>query len=228
MAQSMRILMVAVAALAGACAAPPPPPPPPPPPSVALDPDAACLKDLRDHGVAFEPLAEVAPPASPACRIANPVKVSGEADIGWNRAGVLSCTTMQVVTRFETEVVQPAAQRHFGQKVARLLHMGTYECRARRTDSTVAAAAAGKPVRGGRLSEHGRGQAIDVGGFELADGRTITVRRDWRAGGPASAFLREVAQGACEHFSVVLTPNYNAVHADHLHLDIGPHKLCGV
>lgn len=226
MARAVRILWVAVAALAGACAAPPPPPPPPPP--VALDPDAACLKDLRDRGIAFEPLAGLSAPASPACQIANPVKVTGEGDVAWSRAGVLSCTMMQTVDRFETEVVQPAAQRHFGQKVTRLLHMGTYECRARRTDATVAAAAAGKPVRGGRLSEHGRGQAIDIGGFELADGRIVTVRRDWRAGGAPSAFLHEVAQGACDQFSVVLTPNYNAVHADHLHLDIGPHKLCGM
>ncbi|MEO0034778.1 MAG: hypothetical protein RLZZ501_801, partial [Pseudomonadota bacterium] len=210
MARAVRILWVAVAALAGACAAPPPPPPPPPPP-VALDPDAACLKDLRDRGIAFEPLAGLSAPASPACQIANPVKVTGEGDIGWSRPGVLSCAMMQTVDRFEAEVVQPAAQRHFGQKVTRLLHMGTYECRARRTDATVAAAAAGKPVRGGRLSEHGRGQAIDIGGFELADGRIVTVRRDWRAGGAPAAFLHEVAQGACDQFSVVLTPNYNAV-----------------
>jgi hypothetical protein len=36
-----------------------------------------------------------------------------------------------------------------------------------------------------------------------------------------------VAQGACKIFSVVMTPNRNAEHHDHLHLDIGPYKLCG-
>lgn len=222
--RSVRYLTVAAALLAGACAAPPPRPPAPPP--VVLDPDAACLKDLRDRAVLFEPLATAG--AAPACQVANPVKVTADAQMRWNRPGVLSCATMRVVERFEAEAVQPAAERHFGQRVTRLLHMGTYECRTRRTDATAAAAAAGKPVRGGRLSEHARGQAIDIGGFELADGSVVSVRRDWRAGGRNTAFLTEVARAACEHFSVVLTPNYNAVHADHLHLDIGPHRLCGM
>jgi len=212
--------------LAGACAGPPPRPIAPPPPPQVLDPDSACLKDLRDRSVVFEPLATAG--ASPACQVPNPVKVTADGPIGWNRAGVLSCATMRVVDRFETEAVQAAAQRHFGQRVVRLLHMGTYECRTRRTDATAAAAAAGRPVSGGRLSEHAKGQAIDIGGFELADGTIVSVKRDWRAGGRNAAFLHEVARAACEHFNVVLTPNYNAVHADHLHLDIGPHRLCGM
>ncbi|SEH35841.1 extensin family protein [Magnetospirillum fulvum] len=224
--RSVRYLTVAAALLVGACAGPPPRPPAPPPPPVALDPDAACLQDLRDRAVVFEPLATVG--ASPACQVPNPVKVTADGQMNWNRPGVLSCTTMRVVERFEADAVQPAAQRYFGQRVVRLLHMGTYECRTRRTDATAAAAAAGKPVRGGRLSEHARGQAIDIGGFELADGTVVSVKRDWRGGGRNAAFLTEVSRAACEHFSVVLTPNYNAVHADHLHLDIGPHRLCGV
>ncbi|HXP95874.1 MAG TPA: extensin family protein, partial [Telmatospirillum sp.] len=78
-----------------------------------------------------------------------------------------------------------------------------------------------------RLSQHAFGRALDVTGFELADGTVISVMKDWRNRGAKSEFLHQVAQGACKMFSVVLTPNYNAEHHDHLHLDIGPHKLCG-
>lgn len=132
----------------------------------------------------------------------------------------------RTVDRFETQVVQAAAQRILGQRVAKLHHMGTYNCRTRRTETNVATADSGS--RGGRLSEHGKGQAIDVGGFELADGTMISVKKDWRGAGKKSEFLQAVARASCEHFNVVLTPNHNALHADHLHLDIGPHKLCGI
>jgi len=208
-------------ALLGACASPPPRPAPPPP---ILNPDSACLKELHDRHVAFEPQAAFG--SSGSCSIANPVKVTADSQTSWNRPGVMSCSMARTVERFETQVVQAAAQRIFGQKVARLHHMGTYNCRTRRTETTVAAADMGS--RGGRLSEHGKGQAIDVGAFELADGTMISVKKDWKGAGKKSEFLQAVARASCEHFNVVLTPNHNKLHADHLHLDIGPHKLCGI
>ena len=41
----------------------------------------------------------------------------------------------------------------------------------------------------------------------------------WQGGGPKTAFLREVRDGACPLFSTVLSPDYNQAHRDHLHLD---------
>ena len=216
------VFAVLTLGLLGACSSPPPPRPAPPP---ILDPDSACLKDLRDRHVAFEPQAAFGNPGS--CSIANPVKVTADSQTSWNRPGVMSCSMARVVERFETQVVQAAAQRVFGQKVARLHHMGTYDCRNRRTETTIASSAEGNS-RGGRLSEHGKGQAIDIGGFELADGTMISVKKDWKGAGKKSEFLQAVARTSCEHFNVVLTPNHNKLHADHLHLDIGPHKLCGI
>ncbi|OAN50275.1 hypothetical protein A6A04_02415 [Paramagnetospirillum marisnigri] len=218
-----RLIAIVGILLLGACAAPPMRAAAPPPP--VLDPDAACLKELRDRRVAFEP--QAAMPAG-SCSIANPVKVSADSQIGWNKPGLMSCAMARVVDRFETQVVGPAAQSVLGQKVVRLLHMGTYDCRNRRTEATVAAAGTPKgESRGGRPSEHAKGQAIDIGGFELADGTVISVKKDWRGAGKRSEFLQAVARASCEHFNVVLTPNHNRLHADHLHLDIGPHKLCG-
>jgi hypothetical protein len=216
--------------LVGACAAPPRLAAPPPP---ILDPDSACLKDLRDRHVAFESQAAF-PPGS--CSVPNPVKVSGDSQLRLNAPGVMSCAMARSLERFETLVVEPAAQKVFGQKVVRLVHMGTYNCRTRRTETTTAStnglgSGQGKDQgesRGGRLSEHAKGQAIDVGAFELADGTVISVKKDWRGAGKRSEFLQEVARASCEHFNVVLTPNHNRLHNDHLHLDIGPHRLCGV
>ena len=70
----------------------------------------------------------------------------------------------------EPDVVQPIALARFGQPVAQIDSMGAYSCR---------------PIdnqRGNRLSEHSFGNAVDIGGFRLADGRTITVVKGWTRG----------------------------------------------
>jgi hypothetical protein len=92
--------------------------------------------------------------------------------------------------------------------------MGSYNCR------NVAGTA--------RKSAHATANAIDVSGFLLADGRRVTVLRDWRDADPQTrAFLRTVRDSACKRFGTVLSPDYNAAHRDHLHLEVGPTRpLC--
>ena len=68
-------------------------------------------------------------------------------------------------------------------------------------------------------SEHATADAIDIAGFQLDDGRRISVARDWKGDEASAAFLREVRDGACSLFATVLSPDYNAAHRDHLHLD---------
>jgi hypothetical protein len=58
-----------------------------------------------------------------------------------------------------------------------------------------------------------------VAGFRLEDGTRVSVVRDWTAGGAKSDFLKEVRDGGCDLFATVLSPDYNAAHRDHLHLD---------
>ncbi|MFN4225017.1 MAG: extensin family protein [Hyphomonas sp.] len=33
-------------------------------------------------------------------------------------------------------------------------------------------------------------------------------------------------KGACRLFSVTLGPDYDAAHADHFHMDMGPQRAC--
>lgn len=223
---SFRRILVATLLLGlSACARPPAPPSAVVAPQPAIvDPDTACLNELSAMQVAFQPVEPFGEPEQ-GCGIANPVKVTAGA-VTWNRPGVVSCGMARTAARFEAEVVQPAAQAHFGQPLKKVHHAGTYDCRVRRNGRTQAAANLGGS-RGGRLSEHSKGQAIDIVAFELADGTMVSVKRDWRAGNAKSAFLKEVARASCRSFNVVLTPNHDRLHHDHLHLDIGPHTLCG-
>ena len=133
----------------------------------------------------------------------------------WNQPGLMTCSMASKLWDFETKVVQPAAQREFGHSVRKMSNLGSYSCRNIRSE------------RGGGLSEHARGLAIDISGFELDDGTLVSVLRDWQQKGPKGAFLHQIAAGACGIFTMVLSPNHNALHSNHLHLDIGPHKHCG-
>jgi hypothetical protein len=190
-----------------ACSSAPPPLPPSP-----ANAGAVCLQSLDQRHIIYERVKDWTTPEG--CGINQAVRVEHSA-IEWNHSTLMSCALSAVVWDFETQVVQPAAQRNFGQRVLKMSNAGSYSCRGE---------IGGRPER---LSQHSFGRALDVTGFELADGTVVSVLKDWRNKGAKSAFLHEVAQGACTIFSVVMTPNRNAEHHDHLHLDIGPYKLCG-
>lgn len=133
----------------------------------------------------------------------------------WSEAPLrLSCPMAAAIAVWEQQVVAPAAERHLGTRVALIHHFGTYSCRR------VAGGASGRP------SQHATANAIDVAAFQLVDGRRVTVRGDWGRGTAEAAFLRDLHDGSCRIFRAVLGPDYNAAHADHLHLDMGPSTIC--
>jgi hypothetical protein len=80
----------------------------------------------------------------------------------------------------------------------------------------------------GNLSFHAFADAMDVVGFKLEDGRTITVEGGWAdALSPEGRLLRYAHDAACSHFTTVLGPEANALHHDHFHVDLGCHgKTC--
>ncbi len=80
----------------------------------------------------------------------------------------------------------------------------------------------------GGLSFHAFGDALDVSGFTLKDGRTITVEPAWTGTeAEGSKIIRFAHDAACTHFTTVLGPEANALHHDHLHVDLGCHgKSC--
>ena len=184
---------------------------PPRPPAAAQD-AAQCLGQLAAQGVRFTMIA--APVAANGCGIANAVRVEQSA-IAWNHPAEMSCSLATRLDSFERDIVQPAAQRYFGRPVVLIHHFGAFTCRNENGGH-------------GRLSQHALGNAIDIGGFELADGTRIAVETDWRGRGPRRAFLHEVAKGACRYFNVVLTPATDALHRNHFHFDVGPYRLCSV
>ncbi len=79
-------------------------------------------------------------------------------------------------------------------------------------------------AKDGNLSFHAFGDALDVVGFTLEDGRTITVETAWPGTvEQGSRIIRFAHDAACTHFTTVLGPEANELHRDHLHIDLGCH-----
>lgn len=127
--------------------------------------------------------------------------------------GSMTCGLAEAFTHWVQNDLQAAAREHLRQPIVRVETMGTYACR-----NVIGAGS-------GRLSEHAKANAVDVGGFVLADGRRITVKDGW-GDDDAGEFLRAVRASACRRFQTVLSPDYNAAHHDHLHFDMGRGPFC--
>lgn len=149
----------------------------------------------------------------PACGFFNAVRIE-QTSSDVSKPFSLSCRAAVSLAMWERHVLAPAAQTHFGQKVATLEHFGSYSCRN----------VYGRP--NATRSQHATAEALDVAGFVLEDGERIRVLKDWNEGGARAAFLRDVRTGACRFFDGVLSPDYNAAHRDHFHFDRGPYRVC--
>jgi len=120
----------------------------------------------------------------------------------------LACPLVSALDRWVSEGVQPAALRWFGAPVSEIKQISAYSCRSMVGSGT------------SHISEHAYGNALDIAGFVLADGRKVTVKDGWRGSPEEQGFLHDVQLAACNTFSTVLAPGYNAAHYDHIHVDL--------
>jgi len=202
--------LAALAPLIAGCASPRPAPSlaiPAPAPTLFGE---QCLDDLGARGVSYRVAA--VPVTTGACSVENPVQVTGAA-VPWNQPAVMSCGLADRMDRFLVEAAEPLARRYLATDIVRLDHFGAYSCRS-------------MAGMAGRWSEHAAGRAIDISGFLLKDGERVSVEHDWLAPGPKSEFLHALAKRACDYFNLVLTPESDKLHYNHLHLDIDRWRLC--
>lgn len=175
----------------------------------ALTGDApACRAAMDRAGIRYDRLAPVV--REQGCGYSDGVRLTpgGPASIDYRPAGLgVACPVAAALAVWEWSVVQPIARRLLGQRVAAIEHFGSYNCRRMYGRDS------------GAWSEHATADAVDIAGFVLEDGRRLTIVRDWQGDGPDATFLRRVRDGACDSFATVLSPDYNAAHRDHLHLD---------
>jgi hypothetical protein len=170
-----------------------------------------CARVLAGTDMTYSVLPDKA--TGPQCGLFDAVTIERSAsDVG--QPFSLTCRAAVSFALWEKHAVAPAAERHLASPVQRIEHFGSYSCRNvyGRPDAT--------------RSRHATAEAFDIAGFVLADGRRIRVLGDWNEDSEAANFLHDVRDGACRFFDGVLSPDHNAAHRDHLHLDRGPYRYC--
>jgi hypothetical protein len=171
-----------------------------------------CFADLRRDEVGFRPLPDRY--FGNGCTALGSVQLL---EIGTPVAnlGAMTCPVARQFERWTREAVQPAANAWLGGRVVKIESFGTYSCRPLNGQA------------GQRLSEHGRANAVDISAFVIAGGRRITVAQGWNGEDQdVRRFLRAVHAAACRRFQVVLGPDANSFHHDHLHMDMGNGPYC--
>ena len=129
-------------------------------------------------------------------------------------AGFESTCALAAALYWYEQRLDVLAQDYLGENIARIEHFGTYSCR------NIYGRA------GARRSAHATAEAIDISGFRLENGREVSVLKHWDTDGPEGEFLRAARDEACRFFGPVLSPDYNAAHANHFHLELGRSGLC--
>ncbi len=222
----------APAALAAPTPPPPKPPPEPPDPGKAnLDPAddevvgppapiPDCESRLEAAGVSFKAAKlSVRTQASGAQCGAEQVVVylKGPTGIAWNAKPTVTCQMALGLARFE-KILQEEAKALLDTQVKGIQQGGTYSCR--------------RMARFALRSEHSYANAMDIYGFSFANGKRINVKLHFgklseEPDVPTSKFLRKVARRAFfeDVFSVVLTPFWDKLHADHLHIDQARYRV---
>ncbi|WP_348751405.1 extensin family protein [Pseudomonas rhodesiae] len=170
-----------------------------------------CDQVLKTSGLRVSRQADSS--ADVACPLRNTLRVQG-AEVGLSSSFLASCPLAVAFALFERHSLQPAAQAVFGQAVTRVDHLGSFACRTMYNRAN------------GQLSQHALANALDIAGFRLADGRSISVLKDWSGEDANARFLRQVRDSACDDFNVVLSPDYNAAHRNHFHFDMGRWWVC--
>ena len=171
---------------------------------------AACQNALYRADIQFRPLPDET--ENPSCPRTNMV-VLNKSLYPYSAPIKANCGLVAAMAVWERQVVEPAAALHLQSSVKGIDHLGVFACRNVRGSST-------------RQSQHATARAIDIRGFRLENGKTITVKADWNKDSPQGRFLRDVRDKSCPIFRAVLGPDYNSLHADHFHLDLGPYNIC--
>ncbi|PID36019.1 MAG: extensin family protein [Rhodobacterales bacterium] len=150
------------------------------------------------------------PGTLPGCGVTNPVRITEVAGVRLSQAATVDCTTAKALEFWTRKIAIPTVGRTGG-GLARINVVVSYNCRKR------------IGTRSNRISEHGKGRAIDITGFTMRNGETFTVLKHWNSG-TYGKILKLMHKGACGPFGTVLGPRANAAHRDHFHFDTARYR----
>jgi hypothetical protein len=171
-------------------------------------PPQAYPRDRNSAAYPAPPESRRFPQAAPLPRLgpAQGNSVAAFGPVAMKPAATLACPIVSALDRWLADSVQPAAMRWFGARVVEIKQISAYSCRGMNGNSRA------------HISEHAFGNALDIAGFTLADGRHVSVKDGWKGMPEEQGFLRDVQAAACQQFTTVLAPGSNVYHYDHIHV----------
>ena len=169
--------------------------------------EVGCRRRLEDMGVDFTAIPAI--DDGRGCGIAAPILVRTLAPgVALTPPATINCRLAERLARWLSEGVQPAARRLLGgAQVVAVRQVSSYSCRTRNSR------------RGARLSEHAKGNALDIDRLIFASGAIMEVSLA-PGGRAATAFQSAIRAAACRFFMTVLGPGSDAAHATHFHFDL--------
>jgi hypothetical protein len=176
---------------------------------------SAC--DLRLAEIAeFKPMPGVVGPGE--CGAAGLVRLEAitlrdKTRVPLNPPATMRCTMAEAFAHFTRDDLAPATAE-LGAALTGLVNYDAYECRGRNR------------VPGAKVSEHGKGNAIDIRAVKIATG----VTADLTSPLVSKPFRERVRAAVCARFATVLGPGSDSYHNDHIHLDLmernRAYKMC--
>lgn len=144
------------------------------------------------------------------CGIKDAVKVKSVSGVALSTPALMDCKTAKALNSWIVKGAKPAVGQRGG-GLSTIKVAAHYACRTRNN----------RP--GAKISEHGRGRAIDISAFRLNDGSSLSVLKDWRSA-RGSSILKRMHRAACGPFGTVLGPQADRYHQDHFHFDTARYR----
>jgi hypothetical protein len=151
------------------------------------------------------------------CIVERPIMINSLSNgITLSREMIVRCEVVIAMDDWVKNIVRPSAKLYLNQDIKSLKTSTSYHCRTRNNKL------------GGKISEHGFANGVDITGFELEDGTVINVSSDtYNMDSKVlqiAKFHAAARAGACAYFTTVLGPGTNITHQDHFHLDLAYRK----
>ena len=126
------------------------------------------------------------------------MRVTSVGGVRLSTPATINCGTAKALKSWVENGVEPVYGKG---KVVQLEIFASYSCRPRNNK------------KGAKVSEHGRGNAIDIGGLTFANGKSVSVLRNY------DKSMRQIHKKACGIFGTTLGPGSDGYHENHLHFD---------
>jgi len=123
--------------------------------------------------------------------------------VAFNPKPLIRCEMAESLAAWVRDDVAPRIAKS-GTALKRVETYDDFECRGRNR------------VNGAKLSEHGKGNAVDVRALVFADNHVLTLTDPHEP----KDLREDIRKAACARFTTVLGPGSDSHHDSHIHLDI--------